>query len=54
MSKIINFILDLLGINRTTKKEDALVSKKEKLENKLEEIEDEENSLDSNVDYLNK
>lgn len=54
MMKIINFILDLLGINRRSKKEKELDSKKEALEDKLEEIENEDNSLDDNVDYLNK
>lgn len=54
MMKIINFILDLFGINRTTKKEDELNSKKESLEDKLKEIENEDNSFDDNVNYLNK
>lgn len=54
IQKIINFILDLFGINRTTVKERELNSKKEDLENKLEEIENESNSSDDIVDYLNK
>ena len=54
MKSIINFILDFFGINRRTKKEKDLDSKREKLEERLKDIEDEENSLDDIIDHFNK
>jgi uncharacterized protein YlxW (UPF0749 family) len=53
ISNLINFILDLLGINRETKKEKELNSKKEELENKLEDIENSELDTQDTLDYLN-
>lgn len=53
MKTIINFILDLLGINRRTKKEKQLDSEKEALEDKLRDIDKEQLDKDDLVKYLN-
>jgi len=53
MKAIINFILDLLGINRRTKKEKQLDSEKEALEDKLRDIDKEQLDKDDLVKYLN-
>ena len=54
IQKIIKFIMDLFGLNKESKKEKVILEKKEVLENKIKEIENEENSINDNINYLNK
>lgn len=52
--RFFNFIKKLIFGKKTSKNLEALVAEKKKLENEIQEIENEKSDLKSNVDYLNR
>lgn len=52
--RFFNFIKKLIFGKKTSKNLEALIAEKKKLENEIQEIENEKSDLKSNVDYLNR